>query len=354
MVSPYCELRSGMKELLSILWGLIYILELKCYTDQESLLYGIKAIKISVWLLCLLGVFEIVTGYHLNTSKLVNPQGEDVSFLRLAYASGHYASGVFFNVNDYCAFLAIFTPLFFWWKEDTPNKSIVNSLFLLLGVLFVMMENDANIAATATMLGVFTSLFTGKIHQRSKHAWLVLLIPPLAIGAIFVIRKMIWILSVQELTKSQGIGSFYNRLAMYRDCLVALKKTHGFGVGPNGLTTFFTIHGRTSAEINPHSWWHELVAKYGIIVFVTYVVFFFSLLFKLFKGAVLRRIPVIRGIFGGFISFILACIAPSTFLGNVYHWIVLWMGYAVLTMPVKGYFENEKNSYSCWSKAPIH
>ncbi len=330
LISPYSSFRLGIKEALIQLFGFLYIFELMWFTDEDSFPTALRALHISLCLLCIFALFEIFTGFHLSTSKLANPKGTELSAITLIKSKNHMAFACFFNENDFCTFLAIFAPILFCLKQsDTTFQKCCRWFFFLL-ICFILLRDDANIATVALILGLFTFLLVQKAFSKKVLLIFFLLIPLLLGGAYFVLDRLGNTLAVQIANSQAGAGSFFHRSAMFRDCIRLLFDTNGLGVGAGGFMNYFKQTAHESNLVNPHNWWLELLTTYGVFVFIPYVFMILDLLVGLFYKARRHASPVVTGVFSILICFMLACIAPSTFLGNTYHWIIIWLSFSAL------------------------
>jgi hypothetical protein len=124
MVSLYLnthfQYKEGMKEAVRLALcfaGVFCIVELLlCTRNVEPML---QAIRISMLVVMVISLIEFSTGWHFPFSMLTDPRSNfstDVSNLSVEMMRFE-SSGFFYNPNDLCALLVIFSPVFF------PNKN---------------------------------------------------------------------------------------------------------------------------------------------------------------------------------------------------------------------------------------
>lgn len=286
-----------------------------------------KLCQISILSITVLGIFEIITGIHLSTSSYYN-------FSAVANSSAgmpSVATGIFFNENDYCACLALFSPLFF---PRIGKKLWANALGVLeLSLIeFILLKDDAVICIFAIVLG----LVIYSIATTVKYRWLI-------VGAVYAygLEKLIMIFSLKRRNNGLGsevfeqfsgvntkTGSAYVRMNTYiTEFTHTLSETKGFGYGPYGVNKFLMPFDHNYVLSNPHSLWLEIIGNYGIGIFI-----FFVTICVLSLGTMIvcgKKDDRIRAVLIPMdIIFVIVGFASSNYIGMAYWWIVIALSVA--------------------------
>lgn len=318
LISPYTNYHSGLKEMESLISGICVLLAVFLLKSNDSFDVICSTLKNCIVVLSTLGIFELITGIHLTTSRFVSTDYDSSSLVSLANTNVHLASGVFYNENDYSAFLAIFA-LALLYGNNTFKKKIVSMLSLLF-VIIVLVINDANICLFSLGVGLLTLLLVRYNVGRliyiliRKYPWALFLL-------LWAIILLINRFDVQFENYTLGFGSLSERLKIYGDLLDSIVYTKGFGVGPNGLKSYFDSVYHNSYLVDPHNYWLEILAKYGVVVFALFIISLTSLIFSSYKYQ--KNLIQVSLAIAMFADFVFACLAPSSFMGNNYQWILI-------------------------------
>lgn len=283
--------------------------------------------KVSIVALTLLGIFEIVTGNHLSTSSYYNVSAMANS------SSGipSVATGIFFNENDYCACLALFSPLFF---PQLGKKLYVNALNVIeLSLMeFLLLKDDAVIC----LFGICLGLLIYSIVSMVKYRWLIA-------GVIYAygLEKLIMTFSLKRGDRGLGnevfeqfsgvnsqTGSAYIRMNTYiTEFTHSIRDAKGLGYGPYGVNKFLAPFDHNYVLSNPHSLWLEIIANYGIGIFIFFVsICILSLAVMIVCGEKKDRVRAV--LIPMDIIFVIVGFASSNYIGIAYWWIVIALSVA--------------------------
>ncbi|MEG0391599.1 MAG: hypothetical protein RR626_02420, partial [Anaerovoracaceae bacterium] len=173
--NDYVDLILGQNQIFTVLMGLlsVYCIYESCHT-KEGLSIIFWTTRIVVVGLTAFAVVEMSTDFHLMVSKLSDPAYLELinSTLEenfMAKMISYNASAIFYNVNDFSAFLVIFSPLFYPQKK---YKRWVNGIFigeLILQVL-IFSKNDAWICTLSMLIGGIAYLILSKAKWKT---WLI-------------------------------------------------------------------------------------------------------------------------------------------------------------------------------------
>ncbi len=251
------------------------------YTQNEKdfqLLYAFWLIM--HLLLCVQGLYEHATGLHLPSSKLF--EDPRVWLLQIP-------TSVFHNPNDFATFLSISAPFaisLYRYGRGLASKItggiIVTSSFYLI----VVTGSRANILAF--LIGLFFILIfltniSGKFKSVISIIFIGLLLSQI-LGQEFF-PKINEELGSLVITSNLDYGSVAVRKNLIKNSLVFLYNTLGFGVG-SGNAEYWMEHFQVFATYgitNPHNWWVEILVNYGILVFIGYIIMYFSIMKDLWE-----------------------------------------------------------------------
>ncbi len=310
-------------------------------------LYTVKVIYVA---LIIFSIYEIVTGNHLASSKLqefLNEGDERCKYL---------SSTIFYNVNDYSAFLAIFLPVFFEGRNF--GEKIFNLIMIFLSVS-VLIKNDAWICffAVAISLLIYIVLSYEKNNFKNNIINYIMMIITVFCGYKFG-RKIFNSIELQssvgdinqgtediiqgiepptEVTEpsiSQVItsqlgensvnSSGHIRIDTYCESISNMfADTFGLGYGPANFNQYLINSDNANLLINPHSLWVEILVQYGLIIFILFVGALLYLYICLVKIYLANRDKVVLCAISMDSAYVFASFAPSVFLTYPYHWILI-------------------------------
>jgi teichuronic acid biosynthesis protein TuaE len=295
-----------------------------------------------IWLCVLgacvgIGIWEITTGNHLAVSALVNYQSEYPGVLeydRIKY----WPTAVFHNPNDFATILALSVPFVVVWIKY--NRRLLYRIFgvgLLLASLFVLIFTESRANYYAVLLGlafqfVVLQKTCGKIVSGVTVTLILLgllLAAPLNIIETFsFVKNQLTSLTFENLTVRRN-------LSMY--ALQSLITTYGVGLGAGNVEVFIEgLTHDTEGITNLHNWWLEILADYGIIIFIGYALFYMSILLNLhrvFQKANTRGERMLaEALLTGLVGFAIGAVSSSSVLAILPMW--MYFGFALALLNV--------------------
>lgn len=333
LLSPYSVLDTGAKELMSITlaaMSVICIVVICWYDGWNELMIGTK---LAVAVTLVIAFYEIITGNHLTTSRFCSPEyyqlmkelfGENAGDVKF-----HLATSVFYNENDYSAFLAVFAPLF---SADLIKKDIWMKAEggLMLGLItYVIYVNDAFICLIAIIAGVACSMIIGHSNVREWISVIAIMITSSILAKLLSgAGELAASLLVQLNNRQNETGSLLLRLNTYTVTIretFATSKGLGFGAGSytNYFGQFVEIEKMMS---NPHCFWFEILSEYGVLILLLFAIVLVSVFVFLIKANKKEYDIKYAMILGAGTSIIIASVAPSTYIQYAYYWIPIGMG----------------------------
>jgi teichuronic acid biosynthesis protein TuaE len=291
-----------------------------------------------IWLIILgvflgMAFFEHFTAWHLPISRF--SQGLQP---HLAYRP----TAVFVNENNFAVFISLSIPfLLARWRYFPAIKARILSGLGLFAAIYLLFVTGSRINFLVLFFSVliYSLLLTPRGKRMKTLAALALLVA--GIWLLFgltqpAIRGYVLKQFGKIINPGQyfiGGGSLAVRINMVRNGIVFLLRTWGRGVGAGNFEAWIeTAASYDTGEIlNPHNWWIELAAEYGVLVALGYLAFFASLLLAAWKGwkqtlGEERWLPEALSL--ALAVFPLVAISPNSLLDFLPHWLILALALA--------------------------
>lgn len=283
--------------------------------------YGIvKHMFIIFYLLTAIAVVEMMFAVHLPTSHYYG------------IPNAHQSTSIFYNENDFSFFYNLMFPFVLFKISQASSKLFNIHTVLAITVFGILYINDARLALLTTVVEILLFvLLKRKVWLKSvKQKWFAL-VGSLAFLFISTIVLKEKIISIYDQLIS-GTGSNAVRLNLIRDGLYMLKESHFIGVGAENFEA--NVHKDlfyTGRIINPHNWWMEILANYGLFIFIGYVVILLIVLVKLWKVYAGQNNVLALVLFIMWIGFIFGCMAPS----RLFYFNFIWFLYPITLLLFK-------------------
>lgn len=339
---PYADPHFGLLEISSLVLGIMIISILMILCKHDNWDYIVLGIKVCIVITIIIAVYEIVTARHLSISRYSDPSF--ISEVKKFYGNNmhmlkrHVATTVFYNENDYSAFLAIVTPFLIATEKENSKAKWYFNLIVFCFAFAVLYFNNAFICFVAFALGLIVVLTFGynTMYKRAE-----------IIGALIITRVLVHFLekaagldlsmgnTLYAQLGNNGVGSMARRLYTYkivfRETFITSK---GLGFGAGSFTNYFGRVGQKGTILlDPHCFWLEILSKYGIVIFILFTGVLMRIMILLIRRCVIlndaRCIPVIAS----GLSMIVASVAPSSFINFGYYWIPIAMAVFLIDIP---------------------
>lgn len=285
------------------------------------------AISLALFIHVVIGYFEVISHTYL--------------FNVGSFASYHYgkeAISMFYNPNDYSAFIATMLPfaVYRFLASDKLLKKIAYGI-LTFGIVDLIIITLARSAILALIFGIIIIfvLFVKKDRLKLKA---FLLVTAGIIAVLFVPSVQTWIRTIiinNAIDTSSVTDSA--RINLIKNGLHFLKMTFGLGVGAGNLETWFAEKSiyPIGKLLYMHNWYIEILVTFGVIVFVLYIVTHATIFLEVFKLA--KREKKLFGIHTAYlISFTIFTITSVASSSNVYsEWV--WMYLALMVSYMEKY-----------------
>lgn len=292
------------------------VLFINGFTTREDIKGALSALNFGIAIQALIGWYEIITEDFRFVDKTDKWQ--------MYYNAGFYREPVAMqgNSNDFglLMFVGTFVALACFYMAYRRITRIVSVILAVnYAVLTILSESRACIIGLIIGLSVY--LFIQGVKKI-----LLIAIPVVGIlGSPFVMTKLHNIL---QFNLDATSGSDAIRVGLLKTGFDYSLRTYGFGVGAGQIEAWIETKGSvfyTGNVTNLHNWWIELLAAYGVIVFVGYLVFYLNLFvhnFRIVKSTELKETRALSlSICSILVGFVIASVSSSSNMNSEYLWI---------------------------------
>jgi teichuronic acid biosynthesis protein TuaE len=282
-----------------------------------------------------IGFWETLTGQHLSVSGLAQTIHPVARFM---------PSTVFRNPNDYAVYLTLSLP-FILALIRYHGRFMVHLLgaSALIAGLYLLVTTFSRANYLAVFIGaafwfVFLLKFKGKMKTLAVACLAAVLLLTAFSGQV---QDVLSIIDVQLNTliaalPQLGEGGLDVRFNLVRNAFVFLVNSFGFGVGAGNVEYHmanFQVYD-TRGVLNVHNWWMEILADYGLFIFVGYVMFYLSLVISLYKAydkiSNASEKMICEGLLVGLVVFFFASMSASSIMALRPQWIFFAFALAFL------------------------
>jgi len=252
------NLVNGMQELFYLLFFIILIFGIiNLISQKRDIKYLYKIVYYLVVVTTLLGISEIIFNFHLSGARQIYGK--------------IYASGLFYNPNDFSFFNNLFFPFICVdFYENKINNKLINVL-LILFIFIITIINKSTLSLIVLTLQ-FIIIFIFYVKNR-YNLFLISISSFIAIIYFKINNNLSFFIP--------NSNSVIPRLELIFNGLYALYSHYLLGVGPSGYQDHINPEIVKTNILDPHNWWIELLTNYGIFIFVIYLIIFFLLLNKI-------------------------------------------------------------------------
>ena len=130
-------------------------------------------------------------------------------------------------------------------------------------------------------------------------------------------------LAIQVERMDEGIGSLAYRLNTYKITIIETFVTSkGIGFGPGSFSNYFSRFTESESMMsNPHCFWLEILAEYGVLILLMFATALVLIMASLMANYMKTKKTQFAAITASGVSLVIASVAPSTYLKYTYYWI---------------------------------
>lgn len=280
--------------------------------------------------LAFLGLFEILTNTYLFADvSVIDKYGTFASqpLTRIPVT-------VFSNQNDYATMLlAYFTINIILFVK---SNHLLKRVFLIgMSVLTALLIFQTSSRLSLLMLILFILLF-GLLHFKIHLTKVQLGVAVVAVGGLTILLIMFQpgplnnLEQLLVLDPNQTVSGDIARVNMGRIAMNFIGETFGLGVGAGNTQIWMELFSQLPINhvYNLHNWWLEILAGYGIFVFIAYVAGYLLSIFRLFqirRQLNRRYYYVTNALITFMIIFIFASITSANNMLIEWHWVFFGM-----------------------------
>lgn len=291
---------------IAVIWFMTRMIDSANWLEKLYKVWGF-----SVLATVIIGWWELTTDKHLPNS------GADF------YQLKHVATATFFNPNDYCFFLMVSLPVVLHWIKGKVIYKLLG-LFMLISAFYFMYADEARFMILM-MIACLCMFLVGLIKNHKKLLLLFLTTVAITVYLNYdLIEKSFKQISSLQASNDSSVGA----RKFLTDSAWQIFKDHPWGVGPGNVETYMPVVGFGS---NVHNFWLEILANYGVVIFVGFAMFFISSLRTLYKGRKNESLKQsITPAFSAALIFIPACVQSS----SVFAFNVTWFVFGLMVCAV--------------------
>lgn len=282
----------GLKYVAFYSFGLLIIYLLYCNISEQNQLEGVlDLLTLFYFLVLVMGLLEFLMPFRWPISRLSNYVeyfGKEkfltAEILRKNDLNYLFSmpTAFFWNPNDFALFITLFFPM--------VSVRIHNNYFrfiLSVAVLILIIAAGARVCFYVFMIGLLLMFLFKALKASLPFVLLLLVMLVLAVNPITERPENTFLYRCQELSlmqKQNEDKSVKNRTQLLSkgESMIQQDQNLLLGAGPNGVSAL--LHKNTSSTLfDLHFFWLDLLINCGLIAFLAICIWYFMLLFSLFK-----------------------------------------------------------------------
>ena len=170
--------------------------------------------------------------------------------------------------------IAILLSFFFVYWQRNISQTSATFLFILLSLTMIILSTSRT-AITVTFINLFLLIYFNNKRKKILILFLLLITAAYFIITIFYPSTVNTIIDKFQFKD----GSTSLRTTLYKTAL-KLFPSNIFGLGPGSAELFY--QNSINININAHSTWLEIFINFGIVGFILFNLFHFSVIYKLY------------------------------------------------------------------------
>lgn len=277
---------------------------------------------------CLIYIWELTTGMHLPSSRLY---GTNLPI----------PTGAFYNENNSAVFMLLLTPFLSVKTALTKYKiGKTAALVLFMFMLVVAVIQGSRMALAGILLlsvyyffraGFYLKIISILLTILSLTVFIIGFPQEANLTKLILYNQMI---SLANESNSYFMTSSKIRSQLNRESLDMAAQSGFFGVGVGNYETCLSKgrYHRTAWIVNPHNWWMELLANFGLLIALGMIFFYLRWLFRLWQlrqKSAGKDFKLFDAYFVSLLLFIPLTIIPSSIRGYYSVWFYLGLIHAV-------------------------
>lgn len=322
-----------------IFYAILLFLSYNYLNHQKKIPFLTNSIFITTIYFIIISLIEIYSNKHFPSSIVFRDKMVG------------YVGGTTFNMNDFATFLYVFyffMLVFLFQKINNKIIQVVSFIFVSLIFYFLIYKtlSKANTIGLIIFFIIFMIFLILKFfYSKSKKiifaSICILLVIFIGVFTLYIINKYkTTILKYLEIDKNIIDGSAIKlkkgyltstvvRIRLILNTIKIIQDYQFMGAGPGNTQELMPLYSEkyyfTGNIKNVHNFWLELLSDYGIIVFILFILFYFSLIINLIKNIFIKNNEKISLIsilsLSTIIGFIVSSVSVSSLLTRPIVWI---------------------------------
>ena len=285
------------------------------------------AVSLGVMIQVAIGYFEVTTHTYL--------------FNVGSFASYHYgkeAVSMFYNPNDYSAFITTLLPfvIYRFLASEGLIKKIVYGILIFATVDLIIITLARSAILALVFAGIFIFILFVKKDRLKIKAFFIVLAGIIAVLFIPAVQMWIQAIIINNTIDTSSVTDS-SRINLIKNGLYFLRETFGMGVGAGNLETWFAEKSiyPIGKLLYMHNWYVEILVTFGIIIFLLYIVTHITIFWESYKVA--ENEKKLYGIHTAYLlSFAIFTVTSVASSSNVYsEWV--WMYLALMVSYMEKY-----------------
>lgn len=259
---------AGAAEVLTLIFGgaAVLLLVVGCAMTDERGIHAVRRGWVAAYLIAAaIAVWEVRTGRHLQGYFTENIP---------VYAQS-VVIATFGNPNNYAAFIVLAFPFLVWSVGLARGAQKIFYVAVCLSAPVLVVLTAGRLSLVALVLELLT---LASLQGRGWRTLAWLLVGGALAGGVLVTTLNVNPQTLDKLLRVRselhGGGSASIRLNLTLDGLKFTLDSFGLGTGAGSFESVM-LAGRaplpTERIINPHNFWIEILAQYGVFVFAAFV-----------------------------------------------------------------------------------
>ncbi len=265
----------------------------------------------------LVGWYEVFSGNYIFYSKLFPDRIAE-------YAARRYPVSSFKNVNDFSTLLLLSVWIsYICWQNAGKTWSRALSIALLLSSACLLVQTGSRANIAGLLLSLFVFIVIKAIEKKRIHIVLIVVVSLLLLLILLYPGGLSGLLPQNADALSVSDQA---RLRLIVNGLHFVSATYGFGVGAGNIGYWLANRPKYVTYLTlMHNWWIEILATYGVVIFILYNIFYWRLfrsMLKKYRHSGKGPEAAIAIAFASFMAgFVIAGISSSTHMTNEWLWV---------------------------------
>lgn len=286
------------------------------FTRSKNINGFFKTIMFSLFIHNIIGYFEIFTGQYYFTSN---------STIKITYSMLGYPTSFFYNTNDFATFLLLGIIVTVFYLPNENISKTLKKLFNLFRFMLVVSSFYLTIATDSRLIVLISCIvFIMAAYFNMSIKNLKLLMLPLI---ILFVSYSVYLFTANVNTLARALSedpSGNTRLILLNNGLDLLVQTNYRGVGAGNLEYYLSAYQQygVATIYSMHNWWMEVLATYGLLFFMYYLIYYSRNLFNAYQTVVKTKNKIDKICFMWLVAFIPGSVVSSSIFDEVWVWIV--------------------------------